>query len=349
MSLAHTLQRLAGKDPYFLDLASHSERVMWVALGAMTTLIGLLAFISVGQAMFLVYFPEGFDHSPRHWLNLAFLAFLVVAWTMIIFNFYRFALSTAFTYKSHSFISVLPRLVMQLFFGLLIGLSISLPLSVALGHQELKGNTTQRQEKLINNIYKTIDTKHEAELVGLYAELTQKLQTQQAATLRLETYQGYRTASKETDEVKAAAGAAADSANQSREKIIALREKIEEDKKDIESTIHANDGLMTNIKKAVEKNKIMLVLMSVFICMTLIATTLFEAFFSPGLYEYLIEYNNHLTLASHGITTSSKKIFIGSEAVTQPQYAYPEELLREQKIKIAKQSEDDMQAVKNQG
>ena len=40
MSLAHTLQRLAGKDPYFLDLASHSERVMWVALGAMTSTTG---------------------------------------------------------------------------------------------------------------------------------------------------------------------------------------------------------------------------------------------------------------------------------------------------------------------
>jgi hypothetical protein len=347
MSLTHTLQRMAGKDPYFLDRASYSERVMWVALGAMTALIGLLALMSVWQGMFLVYFPEGFDRSPRHWLNLSFLAFFALAWTMIIFNFYRFALSTAFTHKSHSFISLLPRLVLQLFFGLLIGLSISLPLSVVLGHQEFKDNSTQRQEKLISNIYKTIDTKHEAELTGLYAELTQRLQSQQVAVLRLETYQSFRADPNAAEAVQAAANEAADSANQIREKIGALRKKIEEAKKDIESTIHANDGLMTNIKKAIEKNKIMMVLMSVFICMTLIATTLFEAFFSPGLYEYLVEYNNHVTLASHGVTTASKKIFITSESVAQPHYSYPEELLREQKRKMAQLSREDITQFKS--
>ena len=349
MSLMHTLQRMGGKDPYFLDRSSYSERVMWVALGAMTALIGLLAFISVGQAMFLVYFPEGFDHSARHWLNLSFLAFFALAWTMIIFNFYRFALSTAFTHKSHSFISVLPRLALQLFFGLLIGLSISLPLSVVLGHQEFKDNSTQRQEKLIDNIYKAIDTKNEVELAGLYAELTQKLQTQQGAALRLETYQNFRADPNVSETVQAAADQAVESASQTREKISALRKKIEEAKKDIESTIHANDGLMTNIKKAIEKNKIMMVMVSVFICMTLIATTLFEAFFSPGLYEYLVEYNNHVTLAAHGVTTASRKIFISSEAIAQPQYSYPEEILREQKIKLSQLSQDDFEGVKNQG
>lgn len=341
MNLAHTLQRMAGKDPYCLDRASYSERVMCIALGAISVLIGWLALMSIGQAMFMVYFPDGFDRSVRHILNASFLAFFSLAWMMIIFNFYRFALSTAFTYKNHSLRSVLPRMVIQIFLGVLIGLSISLPLSVVLGHQELKENTTIRQETLISNIYKTIDTKNEDALFALYAELTQKLQTQIGAQARLQTYLKNQS-SPEFEAVNSAAQETSESVTQTQEKILALRQKIATEKQAVEATIHAHDGLMTNIKKAVEKNKIMVFLMSIFICMTLTATTLFEAFFSPGLYEYLVEYNNHVTLASHGITTESKKIFIDSQAFAQPQYALPEELLREQKIQLAHGSKLDM-------
>jgi magnesium-transporting ATPase (P-type) len=142
MSISHILQKIAGKDIDLLDRSSDAERTMYNCLGILVILISLLTLVSISFALFLVHFPNGLNpyvsHSLRDYLNLLFIVLLTFVWTLIVFNFYRFSLSSVSTLKQKFTLDLIPRLVIQLFFGILIGVSISLPLAVVVGHHEFK-------------------------------------------------------------------------------------------------------------------------------------------------------------------------------------------------------------------
>ena len=73
--------------------------------------------------------------------------------------------------------------------------------------------------------------------------------------------------------------------------------------------------------------------------------TQIELFFTAGLYEYLIEYNNHVKLAGRGIAIETNRIFVDRQIHYQPKYLYPEEMLRQNKIDLNTNLRDDIKKI----
>jgi hypothetical protein len=99
--------------------------------------------------------------------------------------------------------------------------------------------------------------------------------------------------------------------------------------------------LIKNIQKAYAKNGKLMLLICIFICLILVFPSLYQALYIPGIYDYLVEYENHETLSNHGVLPESKNVFIGIEPVHIPYYTFAEELLREKKIELEQLSAED--------
>jgi hypothetical protein len=188
---------------------------------------------------------------------------------------------------------------------------------------------------LSNTISNSIDIKNKDELSQLYLDLTQKLFILENEKVRLKSLQGNHSVSKtDLSAINDDFEHAKEKVNFANEQISNLRQKIENEKNIIDSKIISNDGLMTNIMKTVDKNKYMLILISIFICAVVLIPTQIEIFFTAGLYEHLIEYNNHINLAKRGIAAETNRIFVDGQIHYQPKYLYPEEILRQKKTDL---------------
>ena len=350
MSLPHILQKIAGKDTHLLDMSSDAERTMYNCLGILVILISLLTFISIGYSLFLVYFPNGFNSHAhvglKEYLNFIFIALLSFVWTLIVFNFYRFSLSNVSINKYKFTLDLIPKLIVQIFLGLLIGLSISLPLTVVVDHHEYKNDPIKGQEKTLNTIKENIDKKYQVKLDKQYHYLTINLYKQKYLNQALENklkIKNYPDSSindlrNENEKIN-------ETVLEIQSEIDALREEINKEKIKYEEVIRYNDGLITNIQKAIEKNKKLLILISIFICLILVFPSLFQALYIPGIYDFLVEYKNHQFLSGYGILPNSRTVFIKAEPVHIPYYTLPEELLREKKLELEQLSAEDRKLI----
>ena len=344
--MSHRLQQIAAKDTYLLDFSSPAEKTMYNSLGILVVIISALALFTISYSLYLVYFANGFRGSTKDYINVFFILSLSFVWTLIVFNFYRFSLSAVSTHKYEFDLTQLPRLIIQLFFGIIIGLSISLPLAVIVSHEEFRIDLTRSQEKMLITLEESIDIPFEEQLLTYYQDLTLALEKIDASSKNAEKYQKTPNVPKDKlDALKSEQQTDLDAAQKIQDQISAIRQEIYEKKKQAQSDIRTNDGLITNLEKALEKNRRIVILFSIFICLILVFPSLFQALYIPGIYDYLVEYTNHLSLTKFGILPESKKIFIGNEHVHIPYYTFPEELMRQQKLDIESLAEIDRQII----
>jgi len=346
MSLGHLLQRIAGKDNHLLDRSSDAERVMYICLGILVFVISLLALCSISYSLYLVHFPQGFNQTTRDFLNIIFITLLSFVWTLIVFNFYRFSLSSVSTHKQEFTIGLLPRLTIQVFFAILIGLSISIPLTVVVTHQEYKEEVLKNEADILTKLNQSIDKKYNVELLKLYKNLIvidaknnanqSQLQDLQSVSLNVQD-QVIQLQEKSTQ--------LNENSEAIKTQISTLREKINFEKEQLKISIQNDDGLIKNIEKAYAKNSKLMLLICIFICLILVFPSLYQALYIPGIYDYLVEYENHETLSNHGVLPKSRNVFIGTEPVHIPYYTFPEELLREKKLELHQLSKKDAQSI----
>jgi len=342
MSLGHLLQRIAGKDNYLLDRSSGAERVMYNCLGILVFVISLLALCSISYSLYLVHFPKGFNQTTRDFFNIIFITLLSFVWTLIVFNFYRFSLSSVSSHKQEFTIGLLPRLTIQVFFAILIGLSISIPLTVVVTHQEYKEEILKNEAEILTKLNQSIDKKYNDELLKLYKNLividakiyTNQSQLQDLQSVSLNVQDQVNQLQEESTQLT-------DNSEAIQTQISTLREKINFEKEQLKITIQNDDGLIKNIQKAYAKNGKLMLLICIFICLILVFPSLYQALYIPGIYDYLVEYENHETLSNHGVLPESKNVFIGIEPVHIPYYTFAEELLREKKIELEQLSAED--------
>jgi len=346
MSLGHLLQRIAGKDNHLLDRSSDAERVMYNCLGILVFVISLLALCSISYSLYLVHFPKGFNQTTRDFLNIIFITLLSCVWTLIVFNFYRFSLSSVSTHKQEFTIGLLPRLTIQVFFAILIGLSISIPLTVVVTHQEYKEEVLKNEADILTKLNQSIDKKYNVELLKLYKNLividaknnTNQSQLQDLQSVSLNVQDQVTQLQEESTQLN-------ENSEAIKTQISTLREKINFEKEQLKIAIQNDDGLIKNIQKAYAKNSKLMLLICIFICLILVFPSLYQALYIPGIYDYLVEYENHETLSKHGVLPESRNVFIGTEPVHIPYYTYPEELLREKKLELEQLSKKDAQSI----
>jgi len=342
MSIGHLLQKIAGKDNYLLDQSSDAERVMYNALGILVLVISLLALISISYSLYLVNFPYGFNKTAKDFFNIIFIILLSFVWTLIVFNFYRFSLSSVSTHKQEFTVELIPRVVVQVFFAALIGLSISFPLTVVVTHHEYKEETLKSDVEIVTNLKQNIDRKYSTQLLNLYKELIvieAKIQTNQS---QIQDYQKLSpNLQSDLPKIQDESNNLQVDSEAVKTQITTLRTQINIEKERINQSIESSNGLVKNIQKAFSKNSKLLLLISLFICIVLVFPSLYQALYIPGIYDYLVEYDNHKILSKHGILPESRNIFIGTEPVHIPYYTFPEELLREKKLELEQLSEED--------
>ncbi len=346
MSLGHLLQRIAGKDNNLLDRSSDAERVMYNSLGILVLVISLLALSSISYSLYLVHFPKGFNQTTRDFFNIIFIVLLSFVWTLIVFNFYRFSLSSVSTHKQEFTIAILPRLTIQIFFAILIGLSISIPLTVVVTHHEYKDEVLKNEADILTKLNLSIDQKYNAQLVNLYKNLividakinTNQSQLQDLHSVTLNVQNQLSQLQNESSQLK-------EDSEAIKIEISTLREKINLEKEKLKITIQNDDGLIKNIQKAYAKNSKLMFLICIFICLILVFPSLYQALYIPGIYDYLVEYENHEILSNQGVLPESRNVFIGAEQVHIPYYTLPEELLREKKLELEQLSAEDRKLI----
>lgn len=346
MSLGHFLQHIAGKDDHLLDYSSDAERVMYNCLGGLVLVISFLALCSISYSLYLVHFPKGFNQTTRDFFNIIFIVLLSFVWTLIVFNFYRFSLSSVSTEKQGFTIAQLPRLVIQLFLAVLIGLSISIPLTVVVTHHEYKEEVLKNEADMSTKLGQSIDQKYNDQLLKLYKNLvvieaknnTNQTQLQDLQSVPL-------TMQNQVTQLQEAAALLNEDAEAIQAQISTLRNKIHFEKEQLKTAIQNDDGLIKNIQKAYAKNSKLMLLICIFICLILVFPSLYQALYIPGIYDYLVEYKNHEVLSNYGVLPESRNVFIGTESVNIPYYTLPEELLREKKLELEQLSKNDLKTI----
>lgn len=328
--MRHILQSLAGRDSFLAAHSSISEQKMFNALGLLVFVITILTFSSTAYALYLIN-QNSANLNIGHFFAIYIVAPLTtIAWTLIVFNFYRFSLSSSSGIKNSFGIKNVTRLLISIFFGLIIGITLSVPISVSITHEEFKDSLLGDELSVINQLEQGIDEKYEARLNDAYKAIVSATNQSNYDSDRLNRLSNFKNIPElEINEAKLKA----DSSNQKlievKNAATKLRDQIKSEKSEIEKSVKATDGLITNLKKAIANNKYLVVLIALFICIILTFPSIYQAYYVPGIYDYLIEYKNHIALAKHGVLPHASSIFIKTDEVKVAFNTLPEEMLRE--------------------
>jgi hypothetical protein len=331
--MSHTLQSLAGRDSFLADHSSTAEQKMFNALGLLVFVITLVTLSSTAYALYLI--NQTRHEGPLSSKLVIYIAvpLVTIVWSLIVFNFYRFSLSSSSSLRNSFGLKNITRLLIEIFFGLMIGITVSVPISVSISHEELKDGLLDKDLTAINVIESGIDKKYESELEKIYIDIASSARNANIANERLSRIEKLKATSEKTlNEAKANSEDLDNKLSDAKNKAVEIRKKITQEKIDIENFIKANDGLITNLQKALSQHKYLIMLITVFICLILIFPSIYQSYYIPGIYDHLVEYKNHIVLAKHGVLPHAHSIFIKENEVKVPYNTLPEEILRE-KIK----------------
>jgi hypothetical protein len=333
--MRHLLRSLAGRDSFLADHSSTAEQKMFNALGLLVLVITLVTFASTAYALFLINQDRNPD-SPGFHFGFKFAAYfaaplITVTWSLIVFNFYRFSLSSSTAIKNSGGIKNMTRLLIEIFFGIMFGITLSVPISVSISHEELKDSLLGKELSVITTLEEGVDQKYQKELQDIYLEIaiaSNRLNIDTERVTRIEKLK--QSADSPLNEAKATLEESTQRLDKAKQKAIELRENMAAEKKFIEKSVRSNDGLITNLQKALAQNKYLIILITLFICTILIFPSIYQAYYIPGIYDHLVEYKNHIVLAKHGVLPHANSIFIKTDEVKVAYNMLPEELLREE-------------------
>ena len=337
MEARDILQIISGRDLHLAADASPSEQRMFNALGLLILAITSLTFLSGFYGVYLIIQPK--DHSSIGTSALAFFITAIIAmiWAMIVFNYYRLSLSTI-SISKHSFsIEHFVRLSIQIFFGLILGFAISAPIAVSISHEELRSSALPEQHLMIGKIQNSIDRANRESLDALYHSKVQ-------AQIKLRKIQDYKKISSKTDNPTESELQMAESDLTAIDnKISSLRSQLVDQKSSIQEIITANDGLITNLQKALYQNKYLVFLITLFVAIIMTLPSILIAHYIPGIYEYLIEYTNHVNLAGKGIIPNQATIFVDSNASPVTRFTSAEVMLHEKIYELKHLTNQDIE------
>lgn len=323
------LQFLAGRDSFLASHSSDAELRMFDALGLLVLVITIVTFSSTSYALYLINQDRNDGGLGYKFVLYIGVPLATCVWTLIVFNAYRFLLSSSLTLKNSFGLKKISRLLIEIFFGLMIGITLSVPISVSISHDELKDLFLNHELQSINDIQLGIDKKYHTELNQLYSIIATASKSYYDFNDRLIQTEKLKNVSEiYISAIKIDVEEANQKLQDAKEKVKKLREKITKEKQDVENFIKNNDGLITNLQKALFQNKYLVILITLFICIILIFPSIYQAYYVPGIYDFLVEYHNHISLAKRGILPHANSVFIKEDEVKVAYYTLPQELLR---------------------
>lgn len=341
------LNQIAGVDPEFIAVSPKIEQRSVTAMGILIVLITLLAFVSAGFSMWLIFFPTGF-YWQLHAFGLVLGLFVFLTfWSWCVFNFFRFIVSSFSSYGHEFTRKDQPKFFLQIAFGLVLGTAIAIPVSVTLTYKDLKSDLLPDQVRYIVDVKKDTDKKYESALNLLYSKY---VDVNREYELVKSNYENISKLSpmgspEVMDAVNKINGLVEDS-KRIDQSIKDLREKIRSETEKVELDIASNHSLIDGIGKALLFNSSLVFLVWLFINIIVAFPVFHVMFHFAGVYETLVACENAIVLAGEGVMSKATQIYLGDEKIDVPYYASAAAILAKKQFELRVKLEENSKRIK---
>ena len=316
------LNKISGVDPELIKLSPTLEQRSAAVMGTLILLITLLAFLSAGFSMWLIFFPAGFHWRFHSFALLSCLFAFLSFWSWCVFNFFRFIVSSFSSYAHEFTRRDYPKFFLQIAFGIVLGTAVAIPVSVTLTYKDMKSDLLPDQVRYILDVKKDTDKKYESALNQLYSKYVDVNREYEIVKANYENIS--RLIPNDSPEVVDAVNKINKLVEESKiidQRIKELREKIHLEVEKIELDVSSNHSLIDGIGKALLFNSLLVFLVWLFINIIVAFPVFYVMFHYAGVYETLVACENTIVLAREGVMPKAVQIYVGDELVAIPYYA----------------------------
>jgi len=318
-----TLMSLAcfatGYDPTIANRCPWSERCKVIGLGTLLVLLGLINLAAAVYALNLVFRPLEQTAGMQTYATWGLCGLIGTAWGLIIFNLYRFIVSSTGYGDGKSSLSrmeLLPLLV-QAVLAFVIALCVTLPLSILVCREDLSGQWTTLQTEQSAVTKRAIESQAELQLFDLYLDQEQSTRELSRKRERLAAISQLKEAlitskgaadlerleriDADISQLHTDLGAVQLKIDEQIVRIASLRKQQAEQTKQVDSKIGSIDTLWTQASRAIQYARPLFIGTALFLIILHMSPVLIRVRSAKGVYEHLVEIQNEITYAKYGI------------------------------------------------
>lgn len=309
----------AGADARLLASGDPGERVREATLGALLVCIALLNTIASAIVLDIVLMPGTGTDLPGRLEGYGTVALISTAWMLITANLLRFIVSTAACGDSSgaSRTRRLVRLLPGLFVATVLGLCVSLPVTIAITHLAVGSQLTGSQQRSLLSLIDAIDRKYESTLSVLYQDQVIDLGQRESLGDRLRSLAGVEAAlgagtahglspgqayrvTERADTQRRLVALEADIARR-QDEIDTLRTSRLGDRAAVVQSVQRERSLRTETSKVFSRASEVFWGVAVFIVLLHLVPIAIRFRSHRGPYAYRVDFQNDVALARHGI------------------------------------------------
>ncbi|MCX7176057.1 MAG: DUF4407 domain-containing protein [Proteobacteria bacterium] len=327
MNLQTILIEAAGSDQQLLVSGPRSEKFKHICKGVLATMIGVLSIISVTYALAVILTPQGALSRGEKLTNYGLCVALGLCWGLIIFNMYRFVLSSTGHGKGIERVSVneLANAMPKVFMAAFIAFCVSIPIGVALLRGQIESELSSTQIKLVASLDSDVDQLYVAKLDHLYSAQAHASEETRYLTDRLRRLSQIGTANRDKRNRQIVSRSVTSAAEErlalkaeldkTRKSLVALhsstqelRDEIRKRKEDNWKLVKNADTLLNETERAFEQQMPLLLFLMLFMLLVHISPLLLQLLSNKSPYDYQVECQNEILLTKRGIAPDASMI-----------------------------------------
>jgi hypothetical protein len=314
----------SGADDSLLRSSSWSERCRLACRGILVLTISMLALLSATYTYWLILRPQSNQTAIEAFVNDGLCIVLGTCWALITFNMYRFIVSSTGYGDGKQGISwtELKSRLMNLVCAALIGISVSIPVAVALLSAEIKSDLSPTQRKTLDALNLAVDRDYGERLDHLYEAQAHSMKEVRALERKLAnrtdignlpkrspkgTYETVEMVAERKD-IEVSLGKEKERLDRLRNETHSLRSEVVAKKAQHGAMIVNADSLFSEAESVLDRHFPILILVATFMLVVHVMPILLPIISIKGPYDYQVEAQNGLILARHGIAPRVARI-----------------------------------------
>ena len=338
-----------GCDPNLISRCSSSEKIKFIFTGALVLVVTSLTAVSSIYVVWDIFIAAKFIHDYVWNLEVFLGFFLAICWTLIIFNLFRFLITTVARSDEVGLVGIsrIFSIGVQICISLVLALAMGIPLLLFLLNTQLDIQNKSEINHLPSQISMTVDYLGKHSKITTMDDYYEKLQQLKIVEINLKMRANlYKNNKKMLDEIKSELVENQRLQEDRLKDIYDLRTEIENDF----LTSKKSELSMQLIKRARflwSHNTPIAVFFLLFIFL-LYSSFIFAKMLSPrGLYDYLVKYEDRNTLLLNGIEEVQLPVSIDGQMVTSYRYHSSDLLFTKNIKKLSEQLDIASQQLKS--
>lgn len=311
-----------GCDPNLISRCSSSEKIKYIFTGALILVVTSLTAVSSIYVVWDIFIAANFVHDYVWYLEVFLGFFLAICWTLIIFNLFRFLITTVARSDEVGFVGIsrIFSICVQICISLVLALAMGIPLLLFLLNTQLDIQNKSEINHHPSQISMTVDYLGKHTKITTMDDFYEKLQQLKIVEMNLKIRANlYKNNKKMLDEIKSELIENQKLQEDRLKDIYDLRSEIEKDfliSKESELSMQ----LIKRARFLWSHNTPIAVFFILFIFL-LYSSFIFAKMLSPrGLYDYLVKYEDRNTLLLNGIEEFQLPVSIDGQIVTSHRY-----------------------------